>query len=97
MVVSPAFGFFAEAAGHQVIFLVIAGLLLAPLWFVGRVREPVRRAPAPISDRRAFRVMLEPRCLLSALFLVLNRFLLQGIDRFVIYWMSDTPGSSSLW
>jgi predicted MFS family arabinose efflux permease len=95
VLISLAFGFIADAAGYQVIFLVIAGLLLVPLWFVSRVREPAQRTPAHSFDRRAFRVMLQPRYLLLALFLILAWFFFQGIDGLVTYYMSDTLESSS--
>lgn len=95
VVVSLAFGLIADAAGYQVIFLVIAGLLLVPLWFVSRVREPAERTPAHTFDRRALRVMLQPRYLLFALFLVLAWFFFQGIDGLVTYYMSEVLGSSS--
>jgi len=95
VLISLAFGFIADAAGYQAIFLVISGLLLVPLWFVSRVREPAQRTPAHTFDRRALRVMLQPRYLLLSLFLIFAWFFFQGIDGLVTYYMSDTLESSS--
>jgi len=93
--VSIVFGWIADAVGYQSIFLVIAGLLLLPLWWVGRVQEPAERTPAHTFDRRAFRVLLQPRYLVFCLFLILAWFFFQGIDGLVTYYMSDTLDSSA--
>ena len=93
--VSIVFGWIADAAGYQSIFLVIAALLLVPLWYVSRVREPEQRTPAHSFDRRAFRVMLQPRYLVFGIFLILAWFFFQGIDGLVTYYMSETLDSSA--
>jgi predicted MFS family arabinose efflux permease len=96
VVLSLAFGLIAETVGYQAIFLVIALLLLGPLWWVDRVREPADRTPAHTFDRRAFRAMLQPRYLLFALFLIVAWFCFQGIDGLVTYYMSEELDSSGL-
>lgn len=93
--VSMMFGWIADAIGYQAIFLAIAVLLLIPLWWVSRVHEPEQRTPAHSFDRRAFRVMLQPRYLMFGLFLILAWFFFQGIDGLVTYYMSDTLESSA--
>ncbi len=93
--VSIVFGWIADAVGYQSIFLVIAALLLIPLWWVSRVQEPEQRTPAHTFDRRAFRVMLQPRYLVFGLFLILAWFFFQGIDGLVTFYMSDTLDSSA--
>jgi PAT family beta-lactamase induction signal transducer AmpG len=93
--VSIVFGWIADAFGYQSIFLVIAGLLLLPLWYVSRVREPAERTPAHSFDRSAFKVMLQPRYLMFGLFLILAWFFFQGIDGLVTFYMSDTLDSSA--
>ena len=93
--VSIVFGWIADAVGYQSIFLVIAGLLLLPLWYVSKVREPAERTPAHSFDRSAFKVMLQPRYLMFGLFLILAWFFFQGIDGLVTFYMSDTLDSSA--
>jgi PAT family beta-lactamase induction signal transducer AmpG len=94
VVLSLVFGLIADTLGYQAIFLVIAVLLLGPLWWVGRVREPAERTPAHVFDRRAFRALLQPRYLAFGLFLILAWFFFQGIDGLVTYYMSDELDSS---
>ncbi len=94
VVLSLAFGLIADSVGYQVIFLVIAALLLGPLWYVARVREPEQRTPAHTFDRRAFRTMLQPRYLVFGVFLVLAWFFFQGIDGLVTYYMSEELDST---
>ena len=91
---SVVFGLVADAVGYQVIFLVIAGLLLIPLRQVQLVREPDTRTPAHQFDRSAFRVLLQPRYLAFGLLLTLSWFCFQGIDGLVTFHMSDTLGAS---
>jgi MFS family permease len=94
VLLSLVFGVIADAAGYQVIFLVVAGLLLLPLVYVNRVREPAERTPAHTFDRRAFRAMLQPRYLLFALMLIVTWFCFQGIEGLVTLYMTDELGSS---
>ena len=94
VVLSLIFGLIAEEVGYQSILLLIAVLLLVPLWWVNRVQEPEQRTPAHSFDRRAFRAMLQPRYLLFGLFLILAWFFFQGIEGLVTYYMSDTLDSS---
>jgi len=94
VVISLVFGLIADTLGYQAIFLVIAVLLLGPLWWVSRVREPAERTPAHVFDRRAFRALLQPRYLAFGLFLILAWFFFQGIDGLVTYYMSDELDSS---
>ncbi|HVR32021.1 MAG TPA: MFS transporter [Acidimicrobiia bacterium] len=95
VLVSLGFGFLADAFGYQYIFLVIAGLLLLPLWYVNRVREPAVRTPAHTFDRRAFRTMLEPRYLTFSLVLILAWTFFQGIDGLVTFYMSSDLDASA--
>ncbi|MDH4306005.1 MAG: MFS transporter [Acidimicrobiia bacterium] len=91
---SLAFGLVAEVFGYQLIFLVIAALMLIPLRYVSRVREPARHTDAHAFDRRAFRVMVRPRYLLFGLGLILAWTFFQGIDGIVTFYMSDELGAS---
>lgn len=95
VLVSLGFGFLADAFGYQYIFLVIAGLLLFPLWYVNRVREPAVRTPAHTFDRSAFRTMLEPRYLTFAVVLILAWTFFQGIDGLVTFYMSNELDASA--
>ncbi|MEX2655131.1 MAG: MFS transporter [Acidimicrobiia bacterium] len=92
--VSIGFGLLADAFGYRYIFLVIAVLLLGPLWYVSRVREPRERTPAHTFDRRAFRALREPRYLAFALVLILAWTFFQGIDGLVTFYMSNELGAS---
>jgi PAT family beta-lactamase induction signal transducer AmpG len=94
VLLSLVFGVIADAAGYQVIFLVIAALMLVPLAYVTRVHEPSELTPAHSFDRRAFRAMLQPRYLLFALMLVVTWFCFQGIEGLVTLYMTDELGSS---
>ncbi|MDJ0962233.1 MAG: MFS transporter [Acidimicrobiia bacterium] len=94
VILSLVFGLIADTIGYQAIFLVIAALLLLPLWYVTRVQEPVERTPAHTFDRRAFRVMTQPRYLVFGLFLVLAWTCFQGIDGLVTFYMSNELDSS---
>ena len=89
VVVSLGFGFLADAAGYRFIFLAIAALLLVPLWFVNRVREPATRRAEHRFDRRAFRVLVEPRYAAFCLVLILAWTAFQGIDGLVTFYMSN--------
>jgi PAT family beta-lactamase induction signal transducer AmpG len=94
VVLSLVFGVIADTIGYQAIFLVIAGLLLIPLWYVNRVQEPAERTPAHTFDRSAFRVMLQPRYVVFGLFLILAWLFFQGTDGLVTFYMSDELDSS---
>ena len=94
VILSLVFGLIADSIGYQAIFLVIAGLLLLPLWYVTRVQEPAERTPAHTFDRRAFRVMTQPRYLVFGLFLILAWTCFQGIDGLVTFYMSNELDSS---
>ena len=94
VVVSLIFGLIADSIGYQAIFLAIAALMLIPLFMVRKVQEPVQRTPAHSFDRRAFRVMLQPRYFVFALFLILAWTFFQGIDGLVTFYMSNELDSS---
>ena len=94
VVLSAVFGLIADSVGYQVIFPVIAGLLLIPLWHVNRVREPDARTPAHTFDRSAFRVLAQPRYLMFGVLLTLAWLFFQGIDGLVTFYMSNDLGSS---
>ncbi len=92
--VSLALGLVADAIGYQSLFLVIAVLMLVPLFFVARVHEPRDRTEAHVFDRSAFKVMLQPRYVLFGLGLILAWTFFQGIEGLVTFYMSDELGSS---
>ncbi len=94
VVLSLAFGLIADTVGYQAIFLVIAALMVIPLVMVSRVREPSHRTPAHQFDRAAFRVLLQPRYLVFALFLTLAWTAFQGIDGLVTFSMANELDSS---
>ncbi len=94
VIVSLVFGLIADTIGYQAIFLAISALLLVPLWMVRRVQEPAVRTPAHSFDRRAFKVMLQPRYFVFALVLIIAWTAFQGIDGLVTFYMSDELGSS---
>jgi PAT family beta-lactamase induction signal transducer AmpG len=94
VLVSLGFGILADAFGYRYIFLVISGLLLVPLWWVSRVREPAERTPAHVFDRRAFRVLTEPRYLVFSVVLILAWTCYQGIDGLVTFYMSNELGAT---
>lgn len=94
VIVSLVFGLIADTIGYQAIFIAIGALLLIPLYFVNRIREPEKRTPAHTFDRHAFRVLLQPRYLVFAVLLVVVWLFFQGIDGLVTFYMSDTLESS---
>ncbi len=94
ILLSLVFGVIADQAGYQVIFLIVAALMLVPLAYVNRVREPAKRTPAHSFDRRAFKAMVQPRYLLFALFLIVTWFCFQGIEGLVTLAMDEEFQSS---
>ena len=94
VVVSLGFGFLADTVGYRFIFLAIAALLLVPIWFVNRVREPTTRRPEHAFAPRAFRTLLEPRYAAFCLVLVLAWTAFQGIDGLVTFYMSNELDAS---
>ena len=101
VLLSGVLGVVAQRLGYQFTFLVIAVTTLFPLWFVSRVREPAERTPAHSFDRRAFRVMLQPRYWLFAITLIVAWTSFQGIDGLVTFYMSNQlaadPGTIGLY
>lgn len=93
--VSLILGLVAEAFGYQSLFLIIAALMLIPLYFVARVKEPPKHSDATEFDRRAFRTLLQPRYLLFSLALILAWTFFEGIEGLVTFYMSDELGSSA--
>ncbi len=91
---SAIFGLMVDRVGYQPIFLVIAVLLLIPLFQVSRVRESTIRPPGQSFDWAAFRVMKEPPYLLFGLFLVGSWTVFQGIDGLVTFYLSEEFGAS---
>jgi MFS family permease len=94
VVVSLIFGVIADTIGYQAIFLAIAALMMIPLFMVRKIQEPATRTPAHSFDRRAFRVMLQPRYFVFGLFLILAWTFFQGIDGLVTFYMSNELDSS---
>lgn len=93
--VSLVLGIVAEAVGYQSLFLVIALLMFIPLFFVLRVHEPPHHTAANAFDRRAFKVLLQPRYLLFGVSLILAWTFFQGIEGLITFYMADELGSSA--
>lgn len=93
IILSLVFGWLADSVGYQSIFLVIAGLLLIPLWFVNKVQEPQARTRSTQFDASAFKVLLTPRYLAYAGVLILAWTFFQATDGLVTYYMSNELGA----
>lgn len=93
IILSFVFGLLAARFGYSVIFLVISGLLLLPLFMLFRVKEPSIQTKRQGFNWRAFKVMLRPSNLLFGSFLILSWFCFQGIDGLVTLFMSSELGA----
>jgi PAT family beta-lactamase induction signal transducer AmpG len=97
IVVSFIFGLLADSVGYQSIFLVIAALLLIPLWFVNKVQEPATRTKTLQFDRTAFKILLTSRYVALGFVLILSWTFFQAIDGLVTFYMAselDADGST---
>ncbi len=95
---SAVFGVMVDRIGYQEIFLVIAVLLLVPLWQVTRVREDSDRLPSQTFDWNAFAFLRQTRFMLFGLFLIGGWVVFQGIDGLVTFYLAeefDASGSRS--
>lgn len=94
---SAVFGVMVDRVGYQEIFLVIAVLLLVPLWQVTRVREDSDRLPSQTFDWNAFAFLRQTRFMLFGLFLIGGWVVFQGIDGLVTFYLAeefDASGST---
>ncbi len=91
------FGLLADSVGYQSIFLVIAALLLIPLWFVNKVQEPATRTETLQFNRTAFKILLTSRYVVFGFVLILSWTFFQAIDGLVTFYMAselDADGST---
>jgi PAT family beta-lactamase induction signal transducer AmpG len=84
IILSLVFGSLVPTQGFRVVFLIIAGIMLIPLAWVLRVREPAERDDSRRFHWAAFGALTQPRFLLFAAYAVFYSFVSFGIDGLVL-------------
>ena len=94
IILSLVFGTLAQTQGYRVVFLTIALMMLIPLIWVVRVREPEERN----EDRRfqwaAFKCITSSRFLIFGVFAIVYSIVSFGVDGLVTYFMSEVFNAS---
>jgi len=94
IILSLVFGTLAQTQGYRVVFLTIALIMLIPLIWVVRVREPEERN----EDRRfqwtAFKSITSSRFLIFGVFAIVYSIVSFGVDGLVTYFMSEVFNAS---
>lgn len=93
IILSLAFGALVQAQGYRVIFLIIAAIMLIPLLWVLRIREPAERVVEQQFQWSAFRALVKPRFLVFVAYAVFYSIVSFGVDGLVTYFMSSHFGA----
>ncbi|MCO6453197.1 MAG: MFS transporter [Caldilineales bacterium] len=94
IVLSLVFGLLVGSQGYRSVFLIIAVVMLIPLLWVRRVREPAERPTGAQFEWRAFRTLVQPRFLLFAAFAIFYSIASFGVDGLITLHMSSSYGAS---
>jgi PAT family beta-lactamase induction signal transducer AmpG len=94
IILSLVFGTMAQSQGYRVVFLTIAIIMLIPLLWVLRVREPKERVEEQRFQWNAFKSLGSSRFLLFGAFAILYSIVSFGVDGLVTYFMSETYKAS---
>jgi PAT family beta-lactamase induction signal transducer AmpG len=89
IILSLVFGALVQEQGYRVVFLIIAGGMLLPLWWVFRVHEPHQRVAEQPFQWSAFNTLLKPFFLIFGAYAVVYSIASFGIDGLVTLFMSD--------
>jgi len=90
IVMSLLIGYIATELGYLWVFMIIAVLMLLPLFWVLQVKEPPRHTDGESSfEWRAFGALTRPSYLIFALYGILSWVTYQGIEGVVTFYMSD--------
>jgi PAT family beta-lactamase induction signal transducer AmpG len=89
IILSLIFGMMAQSQGYRVVFITIALIMLIPLIWVLRVREPEVRGEEQHFQWSAFKCLGSSRFLLFGAFAILYSIVSFGVDGLVTYFMSD--------
>ena len=89
IILSLVFGSLVETQGNSIIFLIIAGSMLLPLFFVFRIKEPAKRAATQQFDWAVLREAINGRFAFFAAYAIFYSMVAYGIDGLVTFFMSD--------
>ncbi len=89
IILSLIFGTMAQSQGYRVVFLTIALIMLIPLIWVLRVREPKEQAEEQRFQWTAFKCLGSSRFLLFGAFAILYSIVSFGVDGLVTFFISD--------
>lgn len=90
IVMSLLIGWIATAFGYLWVFIIIAILMMLPLFWVLQVKEPPRSSSGGSSfDWGAFRALAKPSYLIFSLYGVISWVAYQGIEGVVTFYMSE--------
>lgn len=89
IILSLVFGTMAQSQGYRVVFLTMAVIMLIPLFWVVRVKEPKERKQENQFQWSAFRALSSPRFLLFGAFAIVYSIVSFGVDGLVTYFMSE--------
>lgn len=90
IVLSLIFGTMAQSQGYRMVFLTIAVIMLVPILWVVRVREPTERSIENQFQWSAFKSLSSSRFLLFAAFAIVYSIVSFGVDGLVTFFMSET-------
>lgn len=94
IILSLVFGTMAQSHGYRIVFITIAIIMLIPLIWVLRVREPKERGQLQQFQWSAFQCLKRPRFLLFGAFAILYSIVSFGVDGLVTYFMSEVFDAS---
>jgi PAT family beta-lactamase induction signal transducer AmpG len=89
ILLSLAFGALVQSQGYRVVFLVIAAIMLLPLLWVLRVREPEEREITRTFHWGAFKEIGKPAFLAFAAYAIVYSIASFGVDGLVTFFMSE--------
>ncbi len=90
IVLSLLFGAMVAETGYRVVFLIIAGMMLVPLLWVSRFREPKQRPASEAFEWGAFRALGKPVFLMFGAYAIVYSIVSFGVDGLVTYFMSSS-------
>jgi PAT family beta-lactamase induction signal transducer AmpG len=94
ILLSLVFGSMAQSEGYRVVFLTIALIMLIPLIWVVRAREPEMLEEEHRFQWAAFKYLKSSRFLLFGAFAIFYSIVSFGVDGLVTYFMSDVFDAS---
>lgn len=90
IVLSLLFGAMVAETGYKVVFLIIAGMMLVPLLWVSRFREPKQRPASEAFEWGAFRALGKPVFLMFGAYAIVYSIVSFGVDGLVTFFMSSS-------